>query len=551
MQAFLSAVPAVRSFLRFHRQHSFAERRRGGVTIAASAMIAFALAGERASATGHQRPLPDTSYGVHVFVDGLPHGMSPEQNQFAATHYAGTQKMTRADADLLRAVNPGFLILHYRLGMGLGYRSITSNCNPAGGWFNIIDGNWVQEWPGDTNVQEPWFFHWNNQRVLQCNWGWYLMDLDNPSWRTNWSNAVLQQIAHNDDDGLFADSFMVPNFLGNWNPSLPIVDLAFESAWTAKLQSFMSYMHTRFAGQYYFIPNVGWWVTSRDQVDFSLADGVFIEGFANDVYDMWGEEGWTTQIDRLMGLIHAGRAVIGESNDSWSSSGRMFTLATYLLIKGDKTYLTYQSGQAPEWWPEYEVPIGTPLSPTPASSHALLADGLYQRDYSNGRVLVNPTSTPRTIDLGATYLRALPSGGGGVPWNGVVPSAWHVDYAPASQVTLQPGEGAVLVIDSSPYEISTGVVSTGVLANVAVGGATPGKREMFFFTYAGEAATPFPSLGVTLGLSHPVLGAVSIADANGHASWNHAFVPPVSGATLYLQAAERGRTTNVAQTIVH
>jgi hypothetical protein len=521
---------------------------RTAVTIACGHVFGLGVADAQ---SGFQRPLPDTQHGIHIFVDGLPTGMSPAQIQFAAQRFAGTQKLTRADADLLRAVNPGFLILNYRLGMGLGYRQITTSCNPAGGWFQIIDGTWVQEWPGDSAVQEPWFFHWNGQRVLQCHWGWYLMELDNASWRTNWSNAVLQALLHNDDDGLFADSFMVPNFLGNWNPGLPIVDPTFENAWTAKLESFMTYMKGRLAGRYYFIPNVGWWVTTRDHVDFGLADGVFIEGFAADVFDTFGEEGWVTQIDRLMSLIHAGRAVIGESYDAYTPDQRLFTLATYLLIKGDLTYFNFTTGQAPEWWPEYDVPIGSPLAPTPASSHALFAQGVYQREYSNGRVLVNPGATTQVVDLGAVYYRAQPTGGGGVPWNGGLPSAWHVEYAPTSQVTLQPGQGAVLVIDTTPYEIAPGIVNTGVAAHIAVSGAVPGKRQSFFYSYAGLGTTPFPTLGVTLGLAQAQLGGIAVADANGQATWTHVFVPPVSGSTLYLQAAERGHVTNVAQTIVH
>lgn len=518
---------------------------------ASSAAGIASLLAFHAHANGITRPLPNTHDGVHVFCDQLPTGMSPQQIQFSAQHFDGTQKMTRADANLLRAVNPGLVILDYRLGMGLGYRQITSNCNPAGGYFQVIDGTWVQEWPGDANVQDPWFYHWNGQHVLQCNWGWYLMDLDNASWRNYWSNAVLQELADNDDDGLFADSFMVPNFLGNWNPALPIVDDVFESAWTTKLQSFMSYVHARFAGQYYMIPNVGWWVTTRDHVDFSLADGVFIEGFAADVTDAFGEEGWTTQIARVMNLIHQGRAVIGQSYDAYTADQRMFTLATYLLIKGDHTYFNYSTGNAPEWWPEYDVPIGAPLAPTPDSPHALFAQGVYQRDYSNGRVLVNPTSVAQTIDLGATYLLAQPTGGGGVPWNGVLPSAWHIDYSPVNQVTLQPGQGAVLVIDATPYQVTTGTLTGGTTANIQVSGATPGRREYFFESLVGPGSTPYPQLGVTLGLLAPTLGSVRIADANGNATWSPVVPLSLAGTTLYFQTAERGHVTNVAQALVH
>src|SRR5262245_36756898 len=67
------------------------------------------------------RPVPDTSDGIHVFNDQIHPGLTQAQVNFCARRYAGTQKLTLADASRLRAVNPDFLVLHYRLGMGLGY----------------------------------------------------------------------------------------------------------------------------------------------------------------------------------------------------------------------------------------------------------------------------------------------------------------------------------------------------------------------------------------------------------------------------------------------
>lgn len=91
--------------------------------------------------------------------------------------------MTRASADRLRAVNPGFIILHYRLGLGLGYRSTEGDCNPTGGYLHIINTNWIQEWPGDTTVQDSWFYLFGGQRVLNCTYGWYVMNLPDTGWR--------------------------------------------------------------------------------------------------------------------------------------------------------------------------------------------------------------------------------------------------------------------------------------------------------------------------------------------------------------------------------
>ncbi|HVN54573.1 MAG TPA: hypothetical protein VMT46_09605 [Anaerolineaceae bacterium] len=142
------------------------------------------------------RPWPDTTSGIFVFDDQIDvRGLSEAQWQFIAAHDAGAQKLTRSTARHLRQYNPNFLVLHYRLGQALGYRVPNGSCQPTGSFLQIISGDqWVQEWPGDSQVQEQWFFHWNGQRVYNCAWGHYLMDLNNPAWRAWWSAQVIQQL---------------------------------------------------------------------------------------------------------------------------------------------------------------------------------------------------------------------------------------------------------------------------------------------------------------------------------------------------------------------
>jgi hypothetical protein len=518
-----------------------------GVRRALGSALALALLLAPRASAQWQRPLPDTTRGVHVFNDGLSTGLNDALVRFSAEHYAGTQKMTRSDADLLRAKNPGFVILHYRLGTGLGRKTISGPCDPNGSWYQVINGTWEQEWPGDSLVQEPWFAHWNGQRLVQCDWGWNLMDVANASYRDWWSGKVIQQLENNDDDGVFADSFVIPNYMGTWNPGLPAIDLAFEAQWKAKLEGQMDYLRQRFAGRWYLIPNVGWWVTSRDQTDYSKADGVFIEGFGYDVWQAFGQEGWQIQVDRLLPLIQANRAVIGQSYDIWDARGRMFGLATYLLIKGQQTFVNFEQGPSPEWFPEYEIPIGEPLSAVPASSASLYdsAQGVYRRDYSNGRTIVNPGNVTRTVALGGTWYRAQPSGGGAMPSTGVVPSTWRVDYVPVSSVTLQPGEGAVVLATPNPYELASVPLVAGAPSAIGISGATPAKAQYFFLSRVGAGSTPFPALGVTLGLAAPRLGAIRVADGAGEATWSPMLPATLIGATLHFQVAEQGRTSNL------
>ncbi|HHW86218.1 MAG TPA: hypothetical protein GX400_08410 [Chloroflexi bacterium] len=397
------------------------------------------------------RAWPNTTDGIHVFNDQLQPNLSDAQWQFAATHYAGVQKMTRPDADTLRSYNPNLLILHYRLGLALGYRGIENGCQPTGDYVRVVEGDaWVQEWPGDSAVQESWFAHWPTNsatRVLNCDWGWWLMNLDEPGWRAYWQGEVLRQLQANDDDGVFMDSLSVPNYLGadRYDPALPAVDAAYENAWASRIDAWLTWLQTQPVGDYAIVPNVGSWVTTRDPTTYAAVDGVMVEGFA-----MWGEgspyavDDWRLQMNRALGLIRQGKAVIAQA---YAGNGRerLFALGSYLLIKGDRTYLNLESDMAPEWWPEYDIPIGSPLQPPVAAIDDLADGGVYRRDFTNGFVLVNPAEdgAPISVNLGGVFRLAQPRGGGPVGEDGAPTGS--LTYQTVTSVSLPPNSAAVLL----------------------------------------------------------------------------------------------------------
>jgi hypothetical protein len=159
------------------------------------------------------RSWPDTSRGVYVFNDQLASGLTPAQARFAARRYAGAQKLTRSQARRLREIRPGFLVLHYRLGLGLGNRATERGCDPTGEPIRVIEGDrWVEEFP--ANPDPAWFYRVSGSRVLQCTWGWYLADVAGAAWRAWWPQEVLRQVRANEDDGVFMDSTSVPNYFG-------------------------------------------------------------------------------------------------------------------------------------------------------------------------------------------------------------------------------------------------------------------------------------------------------------------------------------------------
>lgn len=409
------------------------------------------------------RPWPDTTRGIHIFNDQLASSMSAELWQFSATHYAGTQKMTRSDADRLRAINPNFIILHYRLGHGLGYRSIQNDCQPSGDWLYIIEGdNWVQEWPGDGQVHENWFYHWpeeGTQRVLNCDWGWYLINPEDAAWRSYWQAEVLRQIQSNGDDGLFMDSLSVPNYLGydRYSPPLPEVNESFENTWATRITSWLSWLQSQPVGNYYLVPNVGSWITTRDPTDYSPADGLMVEGFALEAdQSPYALDDWQLQMNRILRAVDRGQVILTQ-NYAYGDQERMFTLGSYLLIKGNRTFLNIELGMEPEWYPEYDLPIGAPLESAGVDINNLYkaTDQVYWRDFDNGFVLVNPTNPwdgsgiTVTVSLGDTFFQAITTGGGIVPDNGVPTGT--ISYKPVDNVSLPPFSATVLFYQQPSY----------------------------------------------------------------------------------------------------
>src|SRR5437867_8870324 len=86
------------------------------LTLRLVAIIAVTFAAAAlANSFSPQRQFPTSWDHVQVFVDQLDGGLSTAQKQFAASHYAGTQKQTSNLIDAIRVYNPNFIMLQYRL----------------------------------------------------------------------------------------------------------------------------------------------------------------------------------------------------------------------------------------------------------------------------------------------------------------------------------------------------------------------------------------------------------------------------------------------------
>lgn len=402
-----------------------------------------------APTAAHARTFADTGGRVVVFSDQIGEWLTPGQTGFVAAHYAGSQKQTRSFARRMRAVQPNYLVLHYRLGTGLGYRA-------GGDWIRVIyRDSWVREWP--TSTLSRWFYVYGGRRVYNRQWGWFLMNTDDTNWRAYWSTQVLRQVYGNEDDGLFADSCSVPNFMGGstFSPRLPDYSPAFETAWAAKLNRLSRYMSARLGGKV-FVANAGFWVTGRDRTDYSLADGIMIEGLGQwEPGSPFDEADWVLQQDRILTISRRSKIVLNQAYlyDPADTDSRSMVVASHMMSKGRRGYLTMELGYEPEWFAEYSLDLGAAVDTLPVSIAAFRQpSGLYRRRFATGIAVVNPTDAPIASTAAAlagdggagSWVQAVFVGGGELPQDADV-SGTRVDTVPVTELTV-PAHGGVILL---------------------------------------------------------------------------------------------------------
>ncbi len=120
----------------------------------AAAVLVCSLLLAAPAAAGLAKPAR-TSDAIRVFSDQLPDGLSPGLLDFAASHYAGAQKLGATETLALKLRNPRFFAIQYRLGIGLGRTTSVR-----------FGDTWQPEWPAHPQAQ--WFYTWHGRRVRQA-----------------------------------------------------------------------------------------------------------------------------------------------------------------------------------------------------------------------------------------------------------------------------------------------------------------------------------------------------------------------------------------------
>ena len=180
-----------------------------------------------------------------------------------------------------------------------------------------------------------------------------------------------------------------------------------------------------------------------------------------------------------------------------------FFLGTYLLLKGDQTYLNIDYGGGVQYYPEYQLNLGTPTTPLPSNVSSYLWNGVYRRDFQNGFVLVNPGTTTYTLNLGGTYQQVQASGGGTMSDAQLDANGNYIGgsltYQNVNSVTLAGGSAAIFLnpTGNSSLTVTTPAQAaanpvTGTSVGLSVLGQENGSSSGLTYTWSATGTPPAP-----------------------------------------------------------
>jgi hypothetical protein len=419
-------------------------RARASIVAVVCVAAAATLAVREPTLLARGRSFPDTTSRIAILTDQLPGGMTDAQVRFAATHYVGTQKISLQLSQPLRAVNPDFLVLHYRLAMWQSAPHVNY----------VVDGlRWSNDYPFVTQ-HESWFWHNpDGRRVASNQDGKLLMNIADPGFRGYWRDSLVRQVRAGDYDGVFFDSAS-PALL-QWEARTPLdrrllgTGVRFNRfpelggrSWIAAWEDWIAELDTALAREGIpLIPNVGALATTWDNTNYGLTAGVFCEGFLDPGLDT---ADWKAAANQTLALARQGKIVILQNylRSTDDVAKRKYLLGGYLLVKGSRTYLEYFASSMLEWYPEWDLDIGAPLT-QPTTIEELAWNGVYRREFEKGIMLVNPGTSSVQVDVGTTFRRAEPVGGGPVPTSGV--ASGKLGLSPVTAVVLPPKSAEILL----------------------------------------------------------------------------------------------------------
>jgi len=260
----------------------------------------------------------------------------------------------------------------------------------------------------------------SGNRIRAKGWSWtYLLNPASAAAVAYDQQRAKDLVSYSGYDGLFLDVLGPAPLDPNYVTSLPINPATGQvwtkAAWVASTTGLANQVRSFIGapmvgnglvmGSSYFATD-----TPTSQLLSSGMEGGMPEAWMRGAYqgaDVWrGETGWKADVDMLVDAGNRGESVLTITK-VWASATQAqkdqiytYSLASFLLGNDGHSYFGFSS----------EAPGGTTVDHTqshvalgqPLAAYAKIG-GVYQRAFSAGKVLVNPTKVTVSVSLGGVY----------------------------------------------------------------------------------------------------------------------------------------------------
>jgi hypothetical protein len=304
-----------------------------------------------------------------------------------------------ANPSLVKTYNPNVLII--------GYKDLVFTKTEYRDWSTV-------------NAHEDWFIHDNaGNRIKSTVFTTaYLMDTSSAGWRQYWSTYVNNQLAsYPAFNGVMADDTWTQlSYVSNWgelkdastgatltSSNIPSNAL---SNWNINVQGMLQYVKANLPYGKIIIPNT-------DEASFgsysylSVADGAMMEGYMHASFEGVNSHTYVSSglfansLAYLQYGASIGKIMLTEAGCTTNDDNTVqFSYAGFLLGSGATAYWGWNTGTAyvsVSYQPLMSTNIGSPASAYYQSQN------VYMRDFTNGKVLSNPTPYSYSVYVGNGY----------------------------------------------------------------------------------------------------------------------------------------------------
>jgi hypothetical protein len=270
-----------------------------------------------------------------------------------------------------------------------------------------------------TQYPDSWYLRdKNGNKIKAIGFNTYLLDPRNPAWRAEVLRLCQTRLVYSGYDGCFVDvlgTSGVNPLSVTGVPIDPTTGREFtKSAWLNATEGIANYVKQAIAPRPVIGNGLGFGGSyfNADAPTERILDGlsggmaeVFVRPATSAINFYKNEVNWKYDVDMLADAAARGQFVTAITK-VWTGSTaaqqdvwHRYALGTFLLgYQPGNAYFTFRTDKAlttPS--PYWDVPIGVP-----SGAYAKVG-GVYQRTFTNGRVLVNPTTASVSVSLGASY----------------------------------------------------------------------------------------------------------------------------------------------------